>query len=152
MIALIVISAIVAFAACVIIVVACGKKAKTKNRSVVGWVFLGIFFGPIALIIVSCAPSLDIEPRDIWACPTCFTVNKCYSSNFTNQRCKHCDTQRPPIPAKPKKTSIFSNVNQQSSSSTQRPTIPGSTWTCQKCGQENVGAAKNCINCFAEKP
>jgi len=32
--------------------VACAAISYYKNRSIVGWFFLGLFFGPIALIIL----------------------------------------------------------------------------------------------------
>ncbi len=37
--------------------IACGVIAKRKKRSVVGWVFGGLFLGIIGLIIISCLPA-----------------------------------------------------------------------------------------------
>lgn len=43
----------------VISVIACPIIAGYKNRSVVGWIFGGLFLGLIGLIIVSCLPKRD---------------------------------------------------------------------------------------------
>lgn len=43
----------------VISVIACPIIASYKNRSVVGWIFGGLFLGLIGLIIVSCLPKRD---------------------------------------------------------------------------------------------
>ena len=40
----------------IISVIACPIIAGYKNRSVVGWIFGGLFLGLIGLIIVSCLP------------------------------------------------------------------------------------------------
>ena len=43
----------------IISVIACPIIAGYKNRSVVGWIFGGLFLGLIGLIIVSCLPKRD---------------------------------------------------------------------------------------------
>ncbi|MGI6645058.1 MAG: hypothetical protein ACOX28_04900 [Bacilli bacterium] len=43
----------------VISVIACPIIAGYKTRSVVGWIFGGLFLGLIGLIIVSCLPKRD---------------------------------------------------------------------------------------------
>ena len=43
----------------VISVIACPIIAGYKNRSVVGWIFGGLFLGLIGLIIVACLPKRD---------------------------------------------------------------------------------------------
>jgi len=43
----------------VISVIACPIIAGYKNRSVVGWIFGGLFLGLIGLIIVACLPRKD---------------------------------------------------------------------------------------------
>lgn len=43
----------------VISTIACPIIAGYKNRSVVGWIFGGLFLGLIGLIIIACLPSKD---------------------------------------------------------------------------------------------
>lgn len=43
----------------VISVIVCPIIAGYKNRSVVGWIFGGLFLGLIGLIIVACLPRKD---------------------------------------------------------------------------------------------
>jgi hypothetical protein len=48
----------------------CAYIAHMKNRpSWFNWVLAGFFFGPIALIIVLCTPSIEFEPDK--RCPWC---------------------------------------------------------------------------------
>lgn len=42
----------------------CGIAAACKNRSVVGWIFLGLFFGLISLIIILCLPSEGVDSKE----------------------------------------------------------------------------------------
>ena len=47
----------------VISVIACPIIAGYKNRSVVGWIFGGLFLGLIGLLIVACLPKKNIKSQ-----------------------------------------------------------------------------------------
>jgi hypothetical protein len=50
--------------ACAII---CAITANTKNRSVVGWLVLGLLFGVVPVIIILCLPSTRASMADMLA-------------------------------------------------------------------------------------
>jgi len=47
--------------------IVCAVVAGTKDRSVVGWFFLGLFFGLLAVIIIFCLSSKRSSMADVLA-------------------------------------------------------------------------------------
>ena len=141
----------------VLIIRACVKTANNKGYSGFGWGLAAFFFSLLALIILLCIPDLTISYNlPTWICTKCGHIHYedaskcsvCKKERIVENTSTHEDLQ-------PKNSTTTTQT--QTKPKTQKPsTIPetpkAKTWTCPKCGEENNINAKNCINCFAEKP
>lgn len=74
--------------------------ASSKGRSSLGWLILGILFGPIALLFVAVAgrdqrreQRAGLQSGKLRACPACAEPIKSEAV-----RCKHCSVEVSPMP------------------------------------------------------
>ena len=130
------------------IIVGCVNIAKNKGYSGFGWGLAAWFFGLIALIILLCLPSQNTSPyiaksSNSWTCPKCGQLHF-----FAGSKCTACGNDR--YSSSTQKSKSASPQTQKSNPI--QPPKNTKTWTCPKCGEKNNINAKNCINCFAEKP
>ena len=74
--------------------------ANSKNRDVLGWLFLGILFGIFALaavLILPALPASEMAPDNTRNCPYCAELVKKEAVI-----CKHCGKEIPAIEVSPK--------------------------------------------------
>jgi hypothetical protein len=69
--------------------VSSGTIAQAKGHGFLGWLFLGFIFGPFALVVVACMPSIEPVPVVLWdsveegeerICPYCRSWIPCAAS------------------------------------------------------------------------
>ena len=102
-----------------------GLIAERKHHDFTSYVIIGSLFGIIALFIVCFLPVAITEPlKKVTATP----------KKETEPASKLLESS--------KATNIVATAT----------TSQSQKWTCPACGQLNVSSAKNCINCYAEKP
>jgi hypothetical protein len=79
--------------------IAAAAVASGKQRSGLGWFFLGVLFGPFALFVIAFLPTIGISSEesmssaDLRVCPFC--AEKIKSAAIV---CKHCGRDVEPIP------------------------------------------------------
>jgi hypothetical protein len=74
--------------------------ASSKGRNSLGWLFLGVLFGPLAVLAVAIAGTdqrreqrAGLQSGKLRACPACAEAIKSEAV-----RCKHCGVEVPPVP------------------------------------------------------
>ena len=89
--------------------VVCVLAASAKNRSAIGWFFLGVLLGPLALLILVCLPKAAQEPFHpdkfhragrTWPLGPGLTLPRCKSCGDIScpeaSQCRNCGA---PLPA-----------------------------------------------------
>ena len=107
------------------IIIACGVIASNKNRSVGGWIVLGILLGLIALIMIICLPEVNNYSPSYTSAP-----RKDYYEDENGLRYPRNNESN-----RNRNTGSYNN--------------PSNTLhkNCPYCGVRNAWEAKTCSNC-----
>lgn len=129
-------------------IVLCVNIARNKGYGALGWGILAFFTGFIALVILLCLPDLTLFYNGAskhgtisWVCKNC---GQLHYNSYT--KCTTCGKDR------------FTTAPVSQTTKTNQTAQPMQTqnknvgWTCPNCGKINNLNARNCVNCFTEKP
>lgn len=92
--------------------------ASGKNRSGVGWFFVGLFFGPFGLLVAFLPRLESLQSDALRSCPFC--AEQVMRDAIV---CKHCGRDIPPVATQPKLRK------------------------CPECGYLNQASSEKCLKC-----
>lgn len=115
-----------------------------KNRSAVGWFFIGVLFGPFGLISFAMPRVEETEEEKLQSgsmrrCPYCAE-----SIRTEAIVCKHCNRDLDPIEIKEQKDDMTLDIPDGLEEFSD-------TWKCSSCGKTNGRLRQTCWNCDTER-
>ena len=144
---------IVLIAVEILLIVACGKKASAKGRSVEAWVIIALLFGGlIPYIILCCLP--DNNYYSGYSSNGGYVPND-FRNSFANQN-NNRNNQNQDIRQiynanREEYGGLYGQGNYNYYANANNTPKKAQGWNCPYCGRRNTDDRKFCINCGAPK-